>query len=212
MGQELSGGDNIRVGHSEREAVTELLQSAAAEGKLTLAELDERLEAALQAKTYGDLQPLVADLSADVPRPDGLVPAASIQGPPSPGYSRDDPLLIDAGMGSEKRDGVWTLPPFIRINQGMGSVKLNCLEAKASAQLIEVEVVGGAGSTVIVLPDGWGVNVDRLAKSWGSVNIKVPREAAPGKPLLLIHGAMGMGSFKVRPPRASELRRVGRRP
>jgi hypothetical protein len=74
---------------------------------------------------------------------------------------------------------VWTIPPFIVINQGVGSVKLNCLEATPAAQLIEIKVIGGTGSIVLVLPDGWAVDADRLSKAWGSKTVKVPRDPAP---------------------------------
>ena len=173
-----------------------------------MAELDDRLEIALQAKTYADLDPLVADLPVELPwRPlsRGRPPA---QGPPSVGYSAEDPLRLDGGVSSEKRRGVWTMPPFILINQGVGSVKLNCLEARPAAQLIDIMVTGGAGSIVMVLPDGWAVDADRLAKSWGTKSVKVPGEPAPGKPLLVIHGSLGMGTLKVRPPNRLDRRRI----
>ena len=67
MTQQPSPGDHVRVGHAEREAVTAILQEAAADGRLDMSELEERLEVALQAKTYGELERLVADLSADLP-------------------------------------------------------------------------------------------------------------------------------------------------
>ncbi len=220
MGHERSAADSIRVGHNERDEVAAILQAAAADGRLSMDELDERLDAALQAKTYGDLHPLIEDLSPELSqRSAGLELAQRtsglahppVHGPRPPGYSREDPLLLDGGMSSDKRDGVWTVPPFIRINQGMGSVKLNCLQATPAAQLIEVEVIGGAGSTVIVLPNDWGVDADRLSKAWGTKTIKVPRDPVGGKPLLVLYGALGMGSFKVRPGRDGELRRIARR-
>jgi hypothetical protein len=92
------------------------------------------------------------------------------------------------------------------INQGVGSVKLNCLEARPAAQLIEIKVIGGAGSIVLVLPDGWAVDADRLSKAWGSRTVMVPRDPAPGKPLLIIYGSLGMGKLKVRPPNRLEQR------
>jgi|SRR5687767_6841480 len=208
MAQDPPPAANVRVGHRERDAVVAALQEAAGDGRLSMAELDDRLEAALQAKTYADLDPLVADLSVELPS-HGLSSAGSqAQRPPSAGYSREDPLRLDAGMGTEKRGGVWTVPPFMLINQGLGSVKLNCLEATPAAQLIEIEVLGGAGSIVLVLPDGWAVDADRLSKSMGSKSVKVPREPAPGKPLLVIYGALGLGSFKVRPAHRFDQRRI----
>ena len=208
MAQDLPPAATIRVGHRERDAVAAVLQEAAGDGRLSMAELDDRLEAALQAKTYADLDPLVADLSVELPSHALSSSWPQAQRPPSAGYSREDPLRLDGGMGSEKRGGVWTVPPFMLINQGLGSVKLNCLEATPAAQLIEVEVIGGAGSIVLVLPDGWAVDADRLSKSLGSKSVNAPREPAPGKPLLVIYGALGMGSFKVRPANRFDQRRI----
>jgi hypothetical protein len=210
MSEQPSGQDMIRIGHTERDEAASILQAAAADGRLTLEELDERLDAALRARTMGELRPLLADLSPELSQRAANILPERVQGPPPPGYSREDPLVLDGGMSTEKRTGVWTVPPFIRINQGMGTVKMNCLQAIPAAQLIEIELVGGMGTGIIVVPEGWGVDADRLSKSWGTKTIKVSREPAPGKPLLLIHGTMGMGTFKVRPPSPRELRRLNR--
>ncbi|GAB7100633.1 hypothetical protein JCM3263A_21080 [Thermobifida fusca] len=64
----------MRVTHAERDRIAEMLRDAYAEGQLDEEELDERLSRAMKAKTRGDLQPLVADLSltpasAAVPHP-----------------------------------------------------------------------------------------------------------------------------------------------
>jgi hypothetical protein len=174
-------------------------------------ELDDRLEAALRAKTYADLDPLVADLSVELPSR-ALNSSRRVQGPPSAGYSRDDPLRLEGGASSEKRRGVWTVPPFIVINQQFGAVKLNFLEAVPAAQLIDIKVVGGAGSILLVLPDGWGVDAERVSKALGSKSVKVPREPAPGKPLLVLYGSLGVGRLKVRPPNRLEQRRVAAKP
>ena len=211
MAQDLPPAASIRVGHRERDAVVAALQEAAGDGRLSMAELDDRLEAALQAKTYADLDPLVADLSVQLPSRALSSSRSQAQRPPTAGYSREDPLRLDGGMSSEKRAGVWTVPPFMLINQGLGSVRLNCLEATPAAQLIEIEVIGGAGSIVLVLPDGWAVDADRLSKSWGSKSVNVPREPASGKPLLVIYGALGLGSFKVRSASHFDQRRIERK-
>lgn len=213
MTQDPVPGSHLRVGHAEREAVTAILQEAAADGRLEMSELEERLEVALQAKTYGDLEQLVADLSADLPwRPARRAPvsfsAAPVPGPPAPGFSRDDPLRLDGGVSTEKRDGTWVVAPFLRISSGAGTVKLNCLQARPAAPVIEIEVVAGAGSVTIIVPDGWAANDDRLGKGMGSKSIKVSREPAPGSPLLVLYGNVGLGSLKVRPPSGRELRKI----
>ncbi|MBO2448795.1 DUF1707 domain-containing protein [Actinomadura barringtoniae] len=63
--------DEIRIGDTERDAVTAALHDHFAEGRLTSSELDERLEATLTAKTTGDLRTIVRDLPGD----SGLKPA-----------------------------------------------------------------------------------------------------------------------------------------
>ena len=52
----------LRASHADRDLAVDILRVAAGEGRLTVAELDERLEAALTARTIGELAALTADL------------------------------------------------------------------------------------------------------------------------------------------------------
>jgi hypothetical protein len=52
----------LRASDSDREEIVERLHGATTEGRLGADELDERLGAALSARTYGELDVLVADL------------------------------------------------------------------------------------------------------------------------------------------------------
>lgn len=61
----------MRASDNDREAVAERLRAAAAEGRIVAEELEERLSLALRARTYGELDALVADL----PRPRHAVAA-----------------------------------------------------------------------------------------------------------------------------------------
>ena len=65
------GGDAVLASDAEREHVTDRLRAAAAEGRLTLVEADERQAAAYAARTRDELVPLVSDLPrpARPPRP-----------------------------------------------------------------------------------------------------------------------------------------------
>lgn len=59
----LAGRDpNIRAADADREQVAERLRKSHAEGRLDLAEFQQRLERCYEAKTYGDLGELVRDL------------------------------------------------------------------------------------------------------------------------------------------------------
>lgn len=55
---------SLRASDADREAVTERLRRAAGEGRLEPDELEDRLHAALRARTYGELDRVLADLPA----------------------------------------------------------------------------------------------------------------------------------------------------
>ena len=128
MTQESVPGGQLRVGHAEREAVTAILQEAAADGRLGMDELDQRLEVALQAKTYADLEQLVADLSTELPwrSGPGPRPPAVVQGPPAPGYSRGGPAA-SRGWGEQRearrRLGAAAVPAT-QLGHGLGEGQL----------------------------------------------------------------------------------------
>ncbi|MGI8863700.1 MAG: DUF1707 SHOCT-like domain-containing protein [Solirubrobacteraceae bacterium] len=52
----------MRASDSEREQIVTRLQQAAAEGRITAHELEQRVSTALRARTHGDLEQTVADL------------------------------------------------------------------------------------------------------------------------------------------------------
>ncbi|MGA9859580.1 MAG: DUF1707 domain-containing protein [Solirubrobacteraceae bacterium] len=56
----------MRASDADREHVAERLRIAATEGRLLAEELDERLGVALSARTYGELDAVVADLPVQV--------------------------------------------------------------------------------------------------------------------------------------------------
>lgn len=127
------------------------------------------------------------------------------------GYRPDAPLSLTAGLASEKRTGQWVVPPYLRAQGVMDTVRLDCLQARAGAEVIDLEVQPGLGTVVLVLPEGWAVNADQLGKGWGTVRVKVPGLPAPGCPLFVVHGSLGMGTFKARPANRFERWRLRRK-
>src|SRR6266550_2633029 len=86
--------DHIRVSDADRDRVTARLREHFAEGRLTPDELDERISAALNAKTFGDLRPLMADLPEPVPAPARPAPPPRPVGPPPWVAHRRGPRLM----------------------------------------------------------------------------------------------------------------------
>lgn len=190
-----------------RGAVTEL-RRAAEDGRLQPAELDARLEQVAQARLNGQLGAALEGIPqtgatwpvANTPYAPAPQAAAQLQHPTGApaGYRPDDRLVLSAGMTNEKREGRWTVPPFLRCQPGMANIKLDCREATPAADVIDVQIGIGAGNVVFIVPPGWGVNTDRLGKGIGSIKVRVPRNASPGCPTLVFHGQLGMGDLKVR--------------
>jgi hypothetical protein len=76
------GPQRLRASDTEREALAGLLRTAMADGRLTLAEGEDRLGLAYGATYRDELAPLTADLPVDVPR-------AGADRPGSPWRGRD---------------------------------------------------------------------------------------------------------------------------
>ena len=86
-GYPVAGGEQgkLRVGDTDRDRVAGILSTAYSEGRLSRDEYDARLESALSARTYADLDHVVTDLPAaqtTVPSPGGTmaVPSARTNG------------------------------------------------------------------------------------------------------------------------------------
>ena len=73
--------DDMRAGDSDRQAAAERLRAAVDEGRLDLHEYDERLQRAYAAKTYGELNGLLADLPSPLAEQRSQVVPATPQQP-----------------------------------------------------------------------------------------------------------------------------------
>src|SRR5260221_13816295 len=109
--------DSIRVSDADRDCVTAQLRDHFAAGRITPGELDERLSAALNAKTFGDLRRSMADLPGPVPAPLGAAPpplratparAIRRRHPPFP------PLILIALPAAVRIPGTGGLPAAFR--------------------------------------------------------------------------------------------------
>lgn len=138
-----------------------------------------------------------------------LVPTP-VSPPPRPGYGPQDPLVLAAGGSSLRKDGVWTVPPYLRIHGDLGSVRLDFRRARLVSPVIQLDVSGGAGTIVLVLPVGWAAQSDRLRPGIGSRRIKVLEEPEPGQPMLVLSGSLGIGTMIVRYPNRGDERRLAR--
>ncbi|MFB6963436.1 DUF1707 domain-containing protein [Streptomyces sp. NPDC056309] len=124
-------GPDLRAADTDREAVVERLRDATVEGRLSLEELEERLEEAFTAKTFGDLEPLVADL-----------PEAA------PAAGRSDRPLVLKTNGILQQTGYWEVPATIVASTGMGTIRIDFTAAECGQREVTVEVAVGMGNVV----------------------------------------------------------------
>jgi Domain of unknown function (DUF1707) len=111
----MATGYNVRIGDADREAVAAQLREHYADGRLTLDELNERLDQTFAAKTKADLDVVLRDLP-HVGRPLTDAPAAGLgntawQGPAWPTTTgRSD---WDYGAGNGRRYGHAAFAPLL---------------------------------------------------------------------------------------------------
>lgn len=94
------------------------------------------------------------------------------------------------------------MPAHLKVSPGPGAVVLNMLEAKAPPdRLIRVEVEGhsGSGIVLVIIPDGWGVDVVDIERGGkGDLTIDEHAIAHPGMPTVILTGVQRHVSVKVR--------------
>ncbi|WP_432091848.1 DUF1707 SHOCT-like domain-containing protein [Streptomyces sp. NRRL F-5630] len=192
--------DGQRASDADRDVVAERLREAAAEGRIDFEELDERLEAALSARTYGQLRPLLADL----PAAPGPVP------PPAP--PAGEPLELRGGTHGVRRAGEWAVPAHLVVHGGLGGVALDFTRVRTSLAEILVEVYGEMAGVRIVVPESWRVETDGVAPGLGGVRDRTTPRPERGAPLLRLTGAAGIGGVRVKNPGRLERARLRMNP
>ena len=190
----------IRIGHAERDEAVETLRTAAGDGRLTLDELDGRIEAAMAAKTRGDIQAVLADLMPPNELGRILEPQLPVVQVNAPGWSWQDPLTLTAQWDDVVRAGPWEVPPFLEVNAVAANVRLNFVDTTPTHEVIDVNLMGGAGTTVLVVPQGWGADVSRVARGMGGMRSSVATRPTGRHPLLMVRGRVTLGGLTVRHP------------
>lgn len=144
-----------RVSDLEREEVADVLRDAAGEGRLSYAELEERLETLYSSKTYGDLVELTTDLP-NGPRAPGL-PEVS---PPYSGAMVESGPVVNVFMSETKRMGGWMVPQRQEVNAVLGDVTLDYTEAQIPFDEIHVDVKSILADVKIRVPQNAIVLLD----------------------------------------------------
>lgn len=118
------GRDEMRAADSDREAVADKLKKALDEGRLDIGEYDVRLQQTYAAKTYGDLDGLLADLPGAAVEPrSGTSPThAPASAPPQRKQGSRGGQLVRAWLGGF--GGIFLVCTTIWLVSSIGSGQL----------------------------------------------------------------------------------------
>ena len=201
MADQLGTIGQLRASHQDRDRVVEVLRVAAGDGRLTAEELDQRLEAALTARTYADLAVLTTDLPGPAEPPAGApVPRAGLAAAPEP----KDVGRIECGSGSTKRDGRWVVPRRMEVRVASGAVKLDFTEALISQPSLKIDAEVRSGRLILITKPGIAVDADEVEIRSGHVKVLQPwGHDAPVSLRIVVNGKIGSGRLLARPPRRS---------
>ncbi|OLT24571.1 hypothetical protein BJF79_45060, partial [Actinomadura sp. CNU-125] len=153
------GTPEMRASDADRDQVAQILRDAAGDGRLTLAELDERLDAVYAAKTYSELQPLTRDLPAPggaaAPPPTGAVDYRPVDGAPT--------WKTGIGiMSGFRRSGVWNAPRRFSSFTWWGGGKIDLREARFTEGELTIHAWAIMGGVEVIVPDDLTVHVRGL--------------------------------------------------
>jgi len=166
----------LRASDADRDRVIELLRAAVADGRLDPAEFDERVDAALAARTVDALAPLTADLIA-APGSDGALAPRPAGTPAEPTAER---LTIKEKHGSVRRDGRWTLPHRLVLRTAWSDVTLDLTRAVRSGPELVIALRVRGGTVVLVLAPGMVVDANELSVRFS--NLAISRDAGDSTP------------------------------
>ena len=182
----------MRVSDQERDQAVKLLGEHAALGRLTLAELEERVSVALVARTHGELTALTRDLpgTADVPA-----------------GRRNAARWMVAVLGGSHRRGRFRLQGAVNVVAVMGGDDIDLRDAEIDGGQVTLNIVSIMGGHNIYVPDTVEVEVNGFSLMGGDSEYGARREPLPGAPLVQIRSYNFMGGSNIYrlPPQARGL-------
>jgi hypothetical protein len=204
----------MRASDADRDRVADALREAYAEGRLDVEEHNERIERAYQAKTLGELTPLLADLpqrhTAGSMSPLGAATPSMPADYYAPGSAVPE-SKITAIFAEQKRGGRWTVPAQTTAAAVFGSVTIDLREAVLTQR--EVVIIANAvfGSVEIKVPHGVVVRDEGTAvfgsRSGSDRHSAGDVPVTADSPVVVLRGVALFGEVSVRYPKPKKLSR-----
>jgi hypothetical protein len=152
-----------------------------------MAELDERLEMALTARTSGEL----AALTADLPEVGAVAEEAK------------EVVRIDYRGANATRRGRWVVPRRMEINAVGGAVRLDFTDAVITGPTLQIQAQVRGGKVLMLTKPGMKVDADDVVVSGGKLKVSPDRSyTEPVSLTVTISGEVRGGVLLARPARS----------
>ena len=179
--QDPSDQPDLRSSDAEREQAFERLSEHAAAGRLTLQELEDRVERVYAAKTRSELEVLTGDL-----------PEIASRAP-----ARAATRWVVAVMGGSDRKGRWRVSERVNAVAVMGGGSLDVRGVQLAGNELTIVAVAVMGGIDVYVPDTVEVQVDDVAVMGGNDQRGSKRPARPGAPVVRVKAYSVMGGVDV---------------
>ena len=184
----------VRASDAERDALVSQLRQDMVEGRLTVDEFTDRIEAAYDSRTRGELEALRRDLPVA-----GSGEALAVR-------SQRRPSRWSVGiMGGSTRKGRWRIEGQTTAIAVMGGCHLDLREAELEGAEVTINAFAFMGGINIFVPDDVVVDVSGFSFMGGRNVGSAKKSPPPGAPVVHIRGFSFMGGLNVvtRPRRAA---------
>jgi len=193
-------GGNLRASDADRDQVATLLSTAYAEGRLSRAEHDERIDQLMAAKTFDDLLPITQDLViVGPPAPVATPQSSSRFAIDTTGQNPESDKMI-AIFGGVTRNGRWRIRKNTHALALFGGMDLDLRDAIFEARVVEISGFWCFGGLDIKVPEGIEIQ-DQTAGIFGGTDVRDVGDPSPGAPTLVIKGVSLFGGVSIKGPK-----------
>jgi hypothetical protein len=197
----------MRASDAERERIAEVLREGLAEGRLSMDEFQDRLDSAYQARTRGELVPLVRDLPQPQAQSESKTLVPDEGGESAPELRKKRRWVDRVGgrassrwgigiMGGFSRKGRWTVPRVFTGVGIMGGGEPDLRDARFEDRDIVIRCFALMGGMSVTVPPGLAVEVRGIG-IMGGFDSSATNFGDPDAPRVVITGVTVMGGVGV---------------
>lgn len=196
------GGGAMRASDTERAKIVSLLDDAYADGRLDVSEHEERVAAALESRTWGQLHALTADL--------GLVAEATPSSPSVPVVPGPREGRIISIMSTARRGSGDVLAESTTLFALMGEARLNLVAMPLAAHDVTVSLAATMSEVIVLVPEGLRI-IDRTTAILAETKVRGLPAPPPHAPSVTFTGPLVMSELDVYGPEHPKFERYLRR-